>query len=183
MGGARRGRPCHRADTPDELRRDLPNAALSPRRHRAEGRDHPDPLPQPFRLGLGAAGGSISLPLSRARKGGRAVECTGLENQQAGNPRFGGSNPPPSVGSAVACGPRECVGTGASLARVVRWLREEVGERSASDGFERADSAGRFASLVSLLRRATAGVRRLWFDGSVSSVAPTKGDPCRASPP
>jgi hypothetical protein len=35
--------------------------------------------------------------MCRARKGGRAVECTGLENQQAGNPRFGGSNPPPSV--------------------------------------------------------------------------------------
>jgi hypothetical protein len=31
------------------------------------------------------------------RKGGRAVECTGLENRQAGNPRLGGSNPPPSV--------------------------------------------------------------------------------------
>ena len=35
--------------------------------------------------------------MCRARKGGRAVECTGLENQQAGNTRFGGSNPPPSV--------------------------------------------------------------------------------------
>jgi hypothetical protein len=44
-----------------------------------------------------AAGGSTSLPLSRAGKGGRAVECTGLENRQAGNPRLGSSNLPPSV--------------------------------------------------------------------------------------
>lgn len=42
---------------------------------------------------------STSLPLVRAGKGGRAVECTGLENRQAGNPRLGSSNLPPSVAS------------------------------------------------------------------------------------
>jgi hypothetical protein len=32
------------------------------------------------------------------RRGGRAVECGGLENRYAGNPGIGGSNPPLSAG-------------------------------------------------------------------------------------
>ena len=45
--------------------------------------------------GVGAAFQSLAFVI--AWKGGRAVECSGLENRQAGNPRLGGSNPPPSV--------------------------------------------------------------------------------------
>ncbi len=39
----------------------------------------------------------ISVSSEHTWKGGRAVECTGLENRQAGNPRLGSSNLPPSV--------------------------------------------------------------------------------------
>ncbi len=46
-------------------------------------------------------GQSTSLP-TRLWKGGRAVECTGLENRQAGNPRLGSSNLPPSVESLAS---------------------------------------------------------------------------------
>ncbi len=47
-------------------------------------------------------GASVELVAERVasagpRKGGRAVECTGSENRQAGNPRLGSSNLPPSA--------------------------------------------------------------------------------------
>src|SRR5215213_5816382 len=36
------------------------------------------------------------------RRGGRVVECGGLENRYVGNPGVGGSNPPLSAGHAAA---------------------------------------------------------------------------------
>jgi len=41
----------------------------------------------------GAGPGGYTLP----RRGGRVVECGGLENRYVGNPGVGGSNPPLSA--------------------------------------------------------------------------------------
>jgi hypothetical protein len=42
----------------------------------------------------GAGSSGYTLP----RRGGRVVECGGLENRYVGNPGVGGSNPPLSAG-------------------------------------------------------------------------------------
>jgi hypothetical protein len=81
--GSRRerpGSPCRRAAGPR-----TPLASVPP----VSGSPAAIPAPTPVRR-------SISLDLS-PRRGGRVVECTGLENQQAGEPRLEGSNPSPSV--------------------------------------------------------------------------------------
>jgi hypothetical protein len=54
--------------------------------------------------GIWSAAGRTDSLSSRTWKGGRAVECTGLENRQAGNPRFGSSNLPPSVQDSARTG-------------------------------------------------------------------------------
>jgi hypothetical protein len=36
------------------------------------------------------------------RRGGRAVECGGLENRYVGNPGIGGSNPPLSASGQIS---------------------------------------------------------------------------------
>src|SRR5829696_2258233 len=46
----------------------------------------------------GAGPGGYTLP----RRGGRVVECGGLENRYVGNPGVGGSNPPLSAGPGFA---------------------------------------------------------------------------------
>jgi hypothetical protein len=88
------------------------------------------------------SGGSASLS-SWIWKGGRAVECTGLENRQAGNPRLGSSNLPPSVfasaatrvnyrrprrpthpgGASAKDEPHDLIGSGAALKRTLASTR------------------------------------------------------------
>jgi hypothetical protein len=80
LGWPHTGSPCRRAAGPR-----TPLASVPP----MSGSPAAIPAPTPVRR-------SISLDLS-PRRGGRVVECTGLENQQAGEPRLEGSNPSPSV--------------------------------------------------------------------------------------
>src|SRR5215203_6088478 len=48
----------------------------------------------------GAGPGGYTLP----RRGGRVVECGGLENRYVGNPGVGGSNPPLSALFSLSAG-------------------------------------------------------------------------------
>ena len=52
---------------------------------------------KPHRRGGDAVEGAGLGRYTRLRRGGRAVECGGLENRYVGNPGVGGSNPPLSA--------------------------------------------------------------------------------------
>src|SRR5919109_2938388 len=81
-------------------------------------------------------GGAAALerPYSTARRrGGRAVECTGLENRRPGSPRSAGSNPAPSASGAE-------FGSTAAFAAAVRGI-DAAGDRSALDRLKRRTGA------------------------------------------
>ena len=92
---------------------------------------------QPFKA-LSAC--SNGLAFVAARKGGRAVECTGLENRQAGNPRLGSSNLPPSVLAGVRALLEPERWPGLSVAVLYRVLHTRLDAYSPSASFHHRDS-------------------------------------------